>query len=173
MDCSPPGSSVHGMSQARMLECHFLLQGIFLTQGSDPRPLHWQAGALLLNHQGSSSPSPLVGLRFKVVLNWVLHWSLILWVFYFECKMTQWWECGFWYQQDLGLNLTFSIDHSVTEDKRKHLSESHFVIFCNHFYSLLIKKKVKNNPLFDPNSIPKRWRGRQLCSSFWWEHPRV
>ena len=42
----------------------------------------------------------------------------------------------------LGLNLTFSTDHSVTEDKRKHLSESHFIIFCNHFYSLLIYKKV-------------------------------
>ena len=33
MDCSPPGSSVHGILQARILECHFLFQGIFLTQG--------------------------------------------------------------------------------------------------------------------------------------------
>ena len=33
MDCSPPGSSVHGILQARILECcHFLLQGIFPTQ---------------------------------------------------------------------------------------------------------------------------------------------
>ena len=31
MDCSPPGSSVHG--------CHALLQGIFLTQGSNMRLL--------------------------------------------------------------------------------------------------------------------------------------
>ena len=33
MDCSPPCSSVHGISQARTLElgCHFLLQGIFPT----------------------------------------------------------------------------------------------------------------------------------------------
>ena len=31
MDCSPSGSSVHRISQARLLEdCHFLLQGIFL-----------------------------------------------------------------------------------------------------------------------------------------------
>ena len=39
MDCNPPGSSVHGIFQARILEwvvCHFLLQGIFLTQGSNP-----------------------------------------------------------------------------------------------------------------------------------------
>ena len=43
MDCSPPGSSVHGLSQARILEgvgCHFLLQGIFLTQGLNPGLLH-------------------------------------------------------------------------------------------------------------------------------------
>ena len=35
MDCSPPGSSVHGISQARILEwvTHSLLQEIFLTQG--------------------------------------------------------------------------------------------------------------------------------------------
>jgi len=36
MDCSPPGSSVHGIFQARILECiaiSFLLQGIFPTQG--------------------------------------------------------------------------------------------------------------------------------------------
>ena len=37
MDCSPPGFSVHGISQARILEwvCCFLPQGIFLTQGSN------------------------------------------------------------------------------------------------------------------------------------------
>ena len=32
--------------------CHFLIQGIFLTQGSNPRLLHWQADSLLLSHLG-------------------------------------------------------------------------------------------------------------------------
>ena len=37
MDCNLPGSSVHGILQARILEClHFLLQGIFLSQGLNP-----------------------------------------------------------------------------------------------------------------------------------------
>ena len=54
VDCSPPGSSVHGILQARILEwvgsvapgdspgkptgvgCYFLLQGIFPTQGLNP-----------------------------------------------------------------------------------------------------------------------------------------
>ena len=31
MDYNLPGSSVHGISQARILECHFLLQGIIPT----------------------------------------------------------------------------------------------------------------------------------------------
>ena len=36
MDCSPPRSSVHGILQARILEwVAILLQGIFLTQGSN------------------------------------------------------------------------------------------------------------------------------------------
>ena len=33
--------------------CHFLPQGIFLTQGSNPHLLHWQADSLPLSHQGS------------------------------------------------------------------------------------------------------------------------
>ena len=33
--------------------CHFLLQGIFLTQGSNPHLLLWQADSLLLSHQES------------------------------------------------------------------------------------------------------------------------
>ena len=51
MNCSLPGSSVHGDSPGKNTEvgCHFLLQGIFLTQGSNPCLLcllHWQADSL-------------------------------------------------------------------------------------------------------------------------------
>ena len=54
---SPPGSSVHGILQARILKwgCHFLLKGIFPTQGSNSHLLHWQVDSLPLNHQGSQS----------------------------------------------------------------------------------------------------------------------
>ena len=53
MDCSPPGSSVHWILQAGILESvsHVLLQGIFPTQGSIQHLLcllHWQVGSLLL-----------------------------------------------------------------------------------------------------------------------------
>ena len=42
MDCSPPGSTVHRILQARItgVGCHALLQGIFLTQGLNPGLLH-------------------------------------------------------------------------------------------------------------------------------------
>ena len=39
--------------------CHFLLQGIFLDQGSNLCLLHWQADALRLSHQGSPIASLL------------------------------------------------------------------------------------------------------------------
>ena len=37
--------------------CHFLLQGIFPTQGSNPGLLHWQAGSLLSEPLGKPTPS--------------------------------------------------------------------------------------------------------------------
>ena len=37
MDGSPPDSSVHGILQARILGCHFLLQGNLPNPGSNPR----------------------------------------------------------------------------------------------------------------------------------------
>ena len=55
MECSPPGSSVHGISQARILEWAAISysRGIFPTQGSNPCLLHWQVDSLPLSHQGS------------------------------------------------------------------------------------------------------------------------
>ena len=40
MDCSSPGSSVHGLGKNTGVGCHALLQGIFLIQGSNPGLLH-------------------------------------------------------------------------------------------------------------------------------------
>ena len=56
-DCSPPGSSVHGDSPGRNtgVSCHFLLQGIFLTQRLNPHLLHWQAESLPMCRQVSPS----------------------------------------------------------------------------------------------------------------------
>ena len=58
MDCSPPGPSVHGNFPGKKtgVGCHFLLQGIFLTQGSNPhlfQLLHWLDDSLPLSHPQS------------------------------------------------------------------------------------------------------------------------
>ena len=64
MDCSPPGSSVHGDYPGKntRVGCHALLQGIFLTQGSNPGLLHCRSILYCLSHQGSPR-----------ILEWVAH----------------------------------------------------------------------------------------------------
>ena len=56
MGCSPPGSIVHEILQARIVEGMggpALFQGVFLTQRLNPGLLYWRADSLLLSHQQS------------------------------------------------------------------------------------------------------------------------
>jgi len=53
MECSPPGSSVHGILQARILEW-VLLQATFPTQGLNPALLHCGQILYYLSHLGST-----------------------------------------------------------------------------------------------------------------------
>ena len=56
MDCSPPGSSVHGISQARILEWVAICFSRESSQlGLNPCPLHWQADSILPNQPPGSS----------------------------------------------------------------------------------------------------------------------
>ena len=52
MDCSPPGSSVNGISQARILGVgsHSLLQGIFLARGLNTGLLRCRQILYYLSH---------------------------------------------------------------------------------------------------------------------------
>ena len=61
-DCSPPGSSVQGISQARILDWAAILfsRGIFLTQASNLGLQHCRQILYHLGHQG------------KLIENWVL-----------------------------------------------------------------------------------------------------
>ena len=56
LDCSPPGSSAHGIFKARILEkVAISYPGVFLTQGLKPcllHLLHWQVDSLLLTPPG-------------------------------------------------------------------------------------------------------------------------
>ena len=62
LDCSPPGSSVHGVFKALKsglrVGCHFLLQAIFLIQEANLHHLcvlHWQMDSLPLAPPGKPS----------------------------------------------------------------------------------------------------------------------
>ena len=61
LNCSPPNSSVHGISQARILQWVAIsyFRGIFPTQRLNLSLLHQQAGSLLLSHLGGP---PIQGL---------------------------------------------------------------------------------------------------------------
>ena len=49
VDCSSPGSSVHGILQARILEW----DAISFLRGSNQHLLHWQVDSLPLHHLGN------------------------------------------------------------------------------------------------------------------------
>ena len=78
MDCSPPGSSVHGILQARILEC----TAISFSRGSSrPRDwtpslilLHWQAGSLPRGPPGK--PGNQIVLQIKNVQPLLIHTGL-------------------------------------------------------------------------------------------------
>ena len=55
MDCSLPGSSVHGDFPGKntRVDCHALLQGIFPTQGLNPGVPHCRPILCCLSHQGN------------------------------------------------------------------------------------------------------------------------
>ena len=55
LDCSPPGSSVHGDSPTKStgVGCHALLQGTVPTQGLNPGSPHCRWVLYHLSHQGS------------------------------------------------------------------------------------------------------------------------
>ena len=66
MDCSWPGSSVHGISQGRILECVAICySGYLSTQGPNLYLLHWQADSLPLNHQRNYVHLPSVCLLWR------------------------------------------------------------------------------------------------------------
>ena len=64
MDCSPPGSSVHGGSLGKNtgVGCHALLQGTFPTLGLKPGLPHCRQTLYRLSHQGNPR-----------ILEWVVH----------------------------------------------------------------------------------------------------
>ena len=77
MDWSPPGSSVHEISQIKILVCcHFLLQGIFLTQVLNPSLLHWRVDYYLSESPGKLYLKIINSYTFKSKNIFILNTSL-------------------------------------------------------------------------------------------------
>ena len=79
MDCSPPGSSVHGDSPDKNtgVGSHALLQGIFPTQGSNPGLPHCRQILYHLSHQGSPWILEWVAYPFSWGSSWHRNWTRV------------------------------------------------------------------------------------------------
>ena len=94
--CSLADFSVHGILQARILEWFALLQGIFLTQGSNlclSCLLHWQASSLQV-----PPGRPLLSLYISINENvWTLYiwWDFVVFFFPFFFLLGSWSQPGF------------------------------------------------------------------------------
>ena len=82
MDCSPPGSSSHGIFQARLLEqvAISFYRGIFLAQGLNLHLLYWQADSLPLHHLGNPhacTTSIIISVSLYMYLYLILRCELI------------------------------------------------------------------------------------------------
>ena len=72
MNCSPPGSSVHGdsLGKGTGVGYHALLQGIFAIQGSNPDLLHCRQILYCLSHQESPRISEWAAYPFSWGSSW-------------------------------------------------------------------------------------------------------
>ena len=66
MDCSLPGSSVHGpmdsLGKNTGVGCHFLLQGLIPIRGSNSHLLHWQTDSLTWEAKKKKKKKPAASL---------------------------------------------------------------------------------------------------------------
>ena len=77
MDCSPPGSSVHGILQPRILEWAAISssRGMFPNQGPNPRLLHCRRILYCLNCRVSPPPTPTKFMSFPGTSKRELKWK--------------------------------------------------------------------------------------------------
>ena len=87
MDCSLPGSSIHRDSPGKntRVGCHALLQGIFLTQGSNPCLLHCRWILYHLSHQ--QSPRILEWVAYPIQSLAIFFPRLLFFFIYFNWRI--------------------------------------------------------------------------------------
>ena len=140
--CSPSGSSAHGMLQARRVSCHSLLQGIVLTQGSNPSCLHCRR---ILDH-----------LSMRLIKNITLETLQITLYYSLPHSPT--------------LHTPHSLRSSSWEQP-KHLFPQHtpFTVFLQALWRINVKFRVKNGvvlgkskPSISLSLVLLSWKGETL-----------
>ena len=89
MDCILPGSSVHSVhgfpGKSTGVGCHFLLQGIFPTQGLNPGLPHCRQMLYHLSHQGSPDTLPLLKNQTRNSLHNNIRVPPTMWSYFLIC----------------------------------------------------------------------------------------
>jgi len=159
MDCSPPSSSVYGDSPGKNtgVDCYFLLQGIFLIQGSNLCllcPLHWQVDSFPLSHLGSQ-----IYAIFKEILieRVIQNQNLGPWGHTLK-SMEQ------WSQKHRGLFSGLETYWNLSLWIVKLLDTSHS--FFSFTFSLLLNKNVYKHYLIPVLIL---YLGRNLGLMSWWD----
>ena len=165
MDCSPGGSSVHGDSPSKHtgVGCHALLQGIFLTQGSNWGLPHWRWILYCLSHQGSRWILEWVAYPFSGGSSRLRNWTGVSCIAdeFFTSRATtesQWCSrdqhegqnsqecCPEWRQTTGALYLPFKELNGTSTLLQMALFHLFFSwLSCNPLYKTLMEKDLKKN----------------------------
>ena len=123
MDCSLPGSSVHGILQARILKWvtipfskgSSLLQGIFPTQGSNPGLPHCSQILHHLSHPGSMLFPLDSGKKYKTISNKLSKNTKITKLFRIQLLVIKFPKCLFLVTFILSNTINAQLNHTVIE----------------------------------------------------------
>ena len=137
MDCSPPGFSVHGILQSRIIVwvAISLLQRIFLTQGLNPGLLHGRQILYGLSHQGSQ-------------LSLYVRFILSTWIksFLFELNFRKCNKAWSWWNVKTKLEFVFEIGMfcllSSLLNNLNHIAALNIVFFKTRFSQCKWEKSV-------------------------------
>ena len=127
IDCSPPGSSLHGHSPGENtgVNCHALLQGIFLTQGWNPRLFMSPA----LAGRFSLPPAPPGGWNIHITIG----------------KIDTQWEFAVWPRKPkAGALLCDNLEGRDGEERRREVQEGGDICVSNGQFMLMYGKNHHN-----------------------------
>ena len=135
MDCDPPGSSVHGILQVRILEWVAMpfLQGIFPTQGLNPHflhLLHWQADSLYI------CIIAYIWYYYNVILPYILPGNFLLCIYKYKYIYICMYICS----------LYLGLDHIIAlffHDKQYFLGWTSLFLPSHHWDLTAIKSQWK------------------------------